>query len=430
VRPAVAALLAALLAAWFSPCGHAFVLQTHLSSHLMQRKTSGGEVPSRADTEAKWDNMDEFLRVMFTMACKWKHGKDIQGLKAHEMRKNGLSAKEGLEIERDLQTQGLAGLAKACGAIVAQGKGKCRQGCADRWGKVAQQRDACDEKCVISYGRFESRCKGQVSNLEKVYAMKQTLAQARTQCYRGHCAKFPTVWTKVDKASMQDELGERCEGHCIANQVKVRCEKKWQLEVDFLRDGIRTQCHEEGLVAACFKGNQTTLSTKHDTCVSEGKATCDAQFVACQAGNQKGGIAASEDFCGRRKTMCLEQVSKHCSDEHGRALTKAKAGCEEYGAEALVICMEDRLNQREAQEVQQCIDATTPKCNEDCKRACDVTQMSSCLANLRSQLDPAQEFCEGFWTLLHHSAEVDPVTGDPIVLLSDAAIAEFTNSSI
>merc|ERR1719437_203007 len=120
------------------------------------------------------------------------------------------------------------------------------------------------------------------------------MAQSRTACYKGHWADFPTVWTKEDDSGMQQELSSRCDVLCAADQIKVRCERKWQLEVDFLRDSVRSECHAKGPEAACFKANETTLSTEHDTCVSEGKGTCDEQFTTCQAVNADGGIAKKE----------------------------------------------------------------------------------------------------------------------------------------
>merc|ERR1719215_2001231 len=227
--------------------------------------------------------------------------------------------------------------------------------------------------------------------------MKRTMAQSRSRCYKGHCADFPTVWTKADQAGMQEELGSRCDVLCAADQVKVRCGRKWQLKVDFLRDSIRSQCHAKGPEAACFRANETTLSAKHDTCVSEGEGTCDAQFTSCQAGNQDGGIATSEEFCSKRKTLCSEQVSKHCLADHDKALAEAKTACQKYGAEVLETCEEETINQREVQEVQECIETLTPTCSNNCKNKCEIAKMSGCLANLGSQLDPAQKFCDDFW---------------------------------
>mmetsp|Transcript_111256 Transcript_111256/g.278536 ORF Transcript_111256/g.278536 Transcript_111256/m.278536 type:complete len:425 (-) Transcript_111256:22-1296(-) len=410
--------VAAVLAALLPSVGHALALQDYGTTFLTQQKSSGKDIPSTAEIKAKWDNMDEFLRIMFTMACKWKHGKDVQGLKAHLMNANDLSAQEGVKVEKEIHAKSLKGLTSACGSIVAQGKGKCRQSCADRWGKALQQRSECDEKCVTTYSRFEAKCKGQVDNLEKVYEMKQTMAQSRTRCFKGHCADFPTVWTRTDEANMTEELGSRCEVLCAADQLKVRCERKWQLEVDFLRDSIRSECHAKGPEGDCFKANRTTLSTEHDTCVSEGEGTCDEQFTSCKAGHADGGVAASEDFCSNRKTMCLEQVAKHCLSDHDRALTAAKAGCEKYGAEALETCEEEMLSERETEEIQKCIDTKTPQCPKDCEKKCDIAGMNGCLAKLGTQVDPAQEFCGDFWELLHRSSEIDPMTGDPIVLLS------------
>jgi len=42
--------------------------------------SSGAESnETAAEIKAKWDKMDEFLKIMFQIACKWKHKNDVQG---------------------------------------------------------------------------------------------------------------------------------------------------------------------------------------------------------------------------------------------------------------------------------------------------------------------------------------------------------------
>merc|ERR1719215_1027392 len=107
-----------------------------------------------------------------------------------------------MAFKKGIQKENVQGLTSACGMVVANGKGKCRQGCADHWGKALGKRDACDEKCVNVYDQFEARCNSKVENLEKVYEMKLTAENSRNTCYKGHCSEFPQVWMKATEADM------------------------------------------------------------------------------------------------------------------------------------------------------------------------------------------------------------------------------------
>merc|ERR1719162_879864 len=154
------------------------------------------------------------------MACKWKHGKDVNGAAAEKLKNGDIEGADGYAAEVKLTQAGnVKGLKKACGLIIAEHEQTCRAGCATRnsgigFSKIKEQyaegvgvkRDACDDKCVKTYATFESRCSSQADNLEKVYNQKSSVAAAQKQCYEGHCKEFPMVWMKADEKAQNAEV--------------------------------------------------------------------------------------------------------------------------------------------------------------------------------------------------------------------------------
>jgi len=116
--------------------------------------------------------------------------------------------------------------------------------------------------------------------------------------------------------------------------------------------------------------------------------------------------------------MCEEQVTKHCLADFKTALDDAKAGCEKADKEELSACKEKTLKDEQEKQMKTCEKEQGPKCTEKCEGDCNVSAMGKCLKNLESEHDEAEMFCKDFWHLLHGSSELDPVTGDPIVLLT------------
>lgn len=376
-------------------------------------------IPTNAEIKEKWDKMGEFMEIMFIMACKWKHGKDVHGA-AVAKGKSGdfVDQKQVVAFKEELRSKNVRQLANACGSIVGSGKGKCRQSCGDRWGQLMGKRSACDGKCVAVYKAFESGCRSKAANLEKVYAMKVQMATSRERCYEGHCGKIPTVWMKADAAAMNSEVTKQCDNQCTEKRIKTRCDQKWQLEVDFVRGDIENKCFEESTVVSCFDTEKGTISTDYDTCVSKDKGTCDTQFDECKTkGKADANFKSAKEFCEKRKEMCVEQVDKSCLKENKEALDKAKAKCEKEGKDGEDKCVDEKMTAKETEVVDKCKTDLPPKCKADCKKSCEVDKMQSCLSNL-SDDDPSEAFCTDFWHLLHESGEVDPMTGDPIVLLS------------
>lgn len=368
--------------------------------------------PSK-EIHAKWDKMDEFLKIMFTIACKAKHGKDIDGLAAEKLKEGEIEHTELGDFKKDLHQENLVDLVQDCGMITANGAESCRAGCGERWGNKMEKRSDCDRKCVTTYKRFEKSCKGKAEHLEKVYGMKLKAAAARKTCFEGFCEPFPTVWMISKEADMAAERDELCKKRCTKDQIKVSCEQKWRLTVDFKTADITQACHDEGKVKECFSKKKADEDKKHSTCDGDGKKSCGGQFDEC---TKKGG-KDGEAMCTERRDMCEKQVTKKCLDDHKVALGKAQDDCEKTDAEAASKCESEKLTKAQEDHMKECEADRAKSCPGDCKSKCKTDKLHTCIGNLKSDHDPAGDFCEDFWTLLHDSSEVDPVTGDPIVLL-------------
>eukprot|EP00929_Paragymnodinium_shiwhaense_P031414 TRINITY_DN17601_c0_g1_i1.p1 TRINITY_DN17601_c0_g1~~TRINITY_DN17601_c0_g1_i1.p1 ORF type:complete len:435 (-),score=179.99 TRINITY_DN17601_c0_g1_i1:152-1405(-) len=399
------------------PAAGVSLRQSEASRHVAVKQDP--EIATPEEIHEKWDKMDEFLKVMFTMACKWKHGKDVNGLAAEKLKAGELAGDEVEGFKKDVHSKNLQGVKSACGMIVANGRKNCRQGCADRWGTVKDKRAECDKACVDTYAKFEKRCTAQADNLEKVYEMKIGQAAARKQCYEGHCDGFPTVWMKTDAAGMEEERTKQCENKCTEDAIKITCRQKWQLEVDFIMGDITSKCFEEGKVKECYKGKETEAGTTQETCSTDGKKSCEDAFTKCETdGKTSDNFKSAAEFCADRKKMCEEQVVEKCLAEHKKELETAQKTCESEDAERMKTCESEKLEEKQKGEEEKCIGEKTPKCPEDCAAKCPVDKLEGCLKNLEGSGDASEAFCEDFWNLLHQSSEVDPVTGNPIVLLS------------
>lgn len=362
--------------------------------------------------------MDDFLEVMFTMACKWKHGKDVAGAAAEKLKNGEVDGADGYHSAvKDMQADNVQGLEKACGLIVASQKKKCRSGCATRWNANAKERDGCDGKCVTVYANFERSCMQKADNLEKVYAQKTAKAAGQKQCYEGHCKEFPMVWMKAEESEMKAEVETQCKARCTDENVKAGCQKKWALEVDFITSSVASDCAEKSGVKKCFDEKKGTVSSAYDKCKSDTQTTCDKAHTECTTK----GKDASKAFCDDRKKMCSKQADEKCLDENKAGLEKAESDCTKESKKEYTSCKDEALTTKQEAAEKDCIAERGPTCKEDCGGKCKVEKMNKCLLMLRSEDDPGKMFCKDFWQLLHTSSEVDPVTGNPIVLLQKSS---------
>jgi len=376
-----------------------------------------------ADIKDKWEKMDGFLGVMFTMACKWKNGKDVAGLASEKLKDGEVEGADGYNaFVKKTQAGNVEGLKKSCGLVIAESKKKCRDGCATKWNAMATKRDSCDEKCVSVYANFDRSCKSKVDNLDKVFAQKRAKAGEQKTCYVGHCKEFPMVWMKPKEKDQKDEVKTQCDKRCTDKNIKIGCSTKWAAEIDFVSAKVNSDCAEASGVSDCIEGKKSSVSGKYDKCKSKTKGDCDKAHATCsKKGNTDKNFKDAKGFCDDRKTMCLKQADENCLDENKANLAKAEGECKAKASKALTKCQDDKLDKLEKDSEKKCIAKRGPSCKTDCQASCEVGKMKKCLLALKTEDDPGKLFCNDMWGLLHGTAEVDPVTGDPISLLSPKA---------
>jgi len=386
-----------------------------------------GDPAKPKDIKEKWNKMDDFLEVMFTMACKWKNGKDVYGQAKAALKDGEVDGADGYAAyAKDLQAKNVKGLERSCGFIVGDGKKECRSDCAARWNAIAGKRDECDEACEKVYANLERSCKSKADNLAKVYAQKAQKAAGQKQCYEGHCKEFPMVWMKADEKAMTAEVEDQCKKRCTDENVKIGCQQKWALEVDFQTAEVASECAEASGMSKCMAKKKDAASSDYDACKKDTKASCDKDYDACtKKGNADKNFKDAKAFCDDRKKMCLGQADKKCLDGNKAALDKGESDCKEEAGKEKDDCMDKELTKREGEAEKKCIAKKGPACAGDCKGKCEVGKMNKCLLKLNSKDDPGKLFCTDFWHLLHTSAEVDPVTGNPIALLSPKATVKL-----
>jgi len=216
---------------------------------------------------------------------------------------------------------------------------------------------------------------------------------------------------------MTAEVETQCKSRCTADNVKAGCQKKWLLEVDMVRSSVGVDCAEKSGVKKCFDGLKTKASTGYDKCKSTTKATCDTAHKDCNTkGKTDKAPAEAKAFCDDRKKMCQGQADQKCLDENKAALDKAQKSCEAEAGEELTSCKSKAMKTKTEDAEKKCIAERGPKCEADCKGKCQVVKMNKCLLMLKSEDDAGKMFCTDFWAMLKSSSEVDPVTGNPIVL--------------
>jgi len=379
----------------------------------------GDPAPAKpADIKEKWSKMDDFLEVMFTMACKMKNGKDVAGLAKSKLKSGEVEGADGYaQAVKEIQAGNVKALEKSCGLIIAESKKDCRDGCAARWNQAATDRDDCDTKCESVYANFDRSCKSKAEGLTQVYAQKSQKAAGQKQCYEGHCKEFPMVWMKSSDKDKNTEVEKQCKDRCTDENVKHGCQKKWALEVDFITASVASKCAEDSGLKKCFDGKKGEATTAYDKCQKDSKGSCDSDFADCKKkGNTDKNFKDAGAFCTDRQKMCKKQADEKCVSANKADLDKGEASCEKTAATELKECEGTELGKREEAAEAKCIAKRGPTCKGDCKGKCEVGKMNKCLLMLTTKEDPGKVFCNDFWQLLHASAEVDPVTGNPIAL--------------
>jgi len=380
-------------------------------SFLFKPKGKGKGVEDPEAIHEKYDKMDEFIKTMFTIGCKWKHGKDVHNYAAQGL-KDGSMTTDEFEVELvATQDKELVALKQACGFIDASQRKKCRSGCATRWNAMMAERDSCDSKCEKNYDSFEKKCLGKADDLKTIYELTAKLVAAKKKCYTSWCAEFPTIHVMSNKKDMTKERKKRCEDYCDKDKIEMRCQKKFQLEIDFVMAGIKSECAEESGIGECFAKGKKKVNKKQESCKEEADSTCEEAYDKC-AKEADGQAREAKAFCDKRMKMCDEQATAKCLKAHEAATDELKKTCEEKGKEAFEKCKKKGMEKEEKKAMEECSKEKGKACPSDCRDKCRIGKMTDCLDNLK-QPDGTKDFCEDFWRLIEESTEIDPKTGDP-----------------
>merc|ERR1712048_757787 len=106
---------------------------------------------------------------------------------------------------------------------------------------------------------------------------------------------------------MKSEVDSQCEKACTEERVKVTCEHKFALEIDFVMAKIESACQAYSDVSKCFSKEKESLSSDADQCASDGKSDCDSSLDKCKSdGKVEDTHKNAKEFCNERNKMCLE----------------------------------------------------------------------------------------------------------------------------
>ena len=83
---------------------------------------------------------------------------------------------------------------------------------------------------------------GQADELKDIYVTAAKLVAAKKKCYTSWCAEFPIIHVMADEKDMMKERNKRCGDYCDKDKIQMRCQKKSQLEIDFVMAGIKSTC--------------------------------------------------------------------------------------------------------------------------------------------------------------------------------------------
>merc|ERR1719367_2505387 len=100
---------------------------------------------------------------------------------------------------------------------------------------------------------------------------------------------------------MKSEVDARCKNQCTEAQIKLRCQRRWLLQVDFLTANISAECFADGTAKTCFDAEEATASTAQEQCATTGKGTCETQYQTCKtSGKVDSTFKEAEAFCTSR----------------------------------------------------------------------------------------------------------------------------------
>jgi len=181
----------------------------------------GHERYKNPEIDKKWGAMDDVFGIMFTIACRAKHSKDVSG-EAKAILKAGAVGEtydwdDYLEEMKKIQKANIGDFKQSCGQIPAKGLPKCRGGCQDSHGDNFATRSQCDAKCVKKYRDFESECEGKAEMLGNVYDVELGKLNSYQSCAALHCPDYPVT----DGDDCDVEALDGCKEEMVTDMVKT-----------------------------------------------------------------------------------------------------------------------------------------------------------------------------------------------------------------
>merc|ERR1719359_1778933 len=166
----------------------------------------------------KWDTMGDVFGIMFTIACRAKHSKDVKGEAKAILEAKGDKWNWDLYLEemKKIQKGNIGNFKQSCGQIPAKGLPKCRGGCQDNHGDNFATRSQCDSKCVKKYRDFENECEGKAEMLGNVYDVELGKLNSYQTCAALHCPDYPVT----DGDTCDVEALDGCKEEMVTEMVK------------------------------------------------------------------------------------------------------------------------------------------------------------------------------------------------------------------
>jgi len=179
---------------------------------------NGHEAFKNPEIDEKYDQWERFLEIMFVIACRAKHSKDVEGeAKAVWESTEGHMDYDGYVAEmKTIQQDNIKDFKRSCGMIPAEGLPKCRMGCQTQHGDQMVARDACDTKCEKMYFTFENECHNKVATLGNVYEIELGKLNSYLSCAELHCPDYPV--TDGDTCNVDDL--DTCKQEMVTDMMK------------------------------------------------------------------------------------------------------------------------------------------------------------------------------------------------------------------
>jgi len=379
------------------------------------------------DVVSKYTDAESVSETLFVIACKAKHKNDVDGMARDQAKIEEFTEKEFQAYVKKLQDANMAQMKETCGHVNTKASKECHEHCTANWAaggsfSLPMAKQKCLDMCNTKHSNWEAECKDRMDELKNVYIAEQGNLANTKKCQEIHCKDFPqTMMMKDDEA--KDAKKEGCEEQCTEKQIKAKCVKRWDLQMDTARLAFEDQCRTEtkdGTLKPCQDEGLGKADEDKGKCMDDGKKKCDDDEKKCQddakaAGEDSMMGANADSICGVRKDVCNNQVSGKCAKGHKSDLKDVEKKCLKEHKEALEKCVDEKMEGKEDDFKKKCKDDITPTCKEDCDKRCNIPDMRKCQKDMIAKaFGVTQDYCTKLWRWIFDSEQFDKKTMDPV----------------